>query len=151
MSESAKVTGRCPACRGDSLHVMDGGHITCSRLDCPNPTAADILLAGASILTTEWGVEQDLPIARTGGPSRHVRRIDDRAMAGWVMDGARQSPVQTNPVLMCRTVAYGPWEPVPAEETSTEAERRQMACPMTHLPEMACGACGKPAEGTSRA
>ncbi len=27
-----------------------------------------------------------------------------------------------------------------------DAERRQMACPMTHLPEMPCGACGKPVE-----
>jgi hypothetical protein len=33
-----------------------------------------------------------------------------------------------------------------AEETSAEAERAFMACPMTHLPEMACGTCGKPVE-----
>lgn len=40
------VQGRCPACRGASLFLGSGGYITCSRLDCPNPTAADDLLHG---------------------------------------------------------------------------------------------------------
>lgn len=44
----------------------------------------------------------------------------------------------------------GDWETVPAE-TSAEGERQQMACPMTHLPEMPCGACGKPVEVQRRA
>lgn len=35
------VRGRCPACRGQSLFLGSGGHITCARLDCPNPCAAD--------------------------------------------------------------------------------------------------------------
>lgn len=34
------VAGRCPACRGESLMLADGGHITCRRLECPNPEAA---------------------------------------------------------------------------------------------------------------
>lgn len=38
------IQGRCPACRGDSLFIGSGGYITCSRLDCPNPSAADELL-----------------------------------------------------------------------------------------------------------
>ncbi|WP_030764824.1 DUF6085 family protein [Streptomyces sp. NRRL F-2664] len=38
------VAGRCPACRGASLFLGDGGHVTCSRIDCPNPCAADELL-----------------------------------------------------------------------------------------------------------
>jgi hypothetical protein len=38
------VQGRCPACRGSSLFLGSGGYLTCSRLDCPNPSAADDLL-----------------------------------------------------------------------------------------------------------
>ncbi|MFJ3037747.1 hypothetical protein [Streptomyces tendae] len=40
------VKGRCPACRGASLFLGSGGYVTCSRLDCPDPTAADDLLHG---------------------------------------------------------------------------------------------------------
>jgi hypothetical protein len=40
------VQGRCPACRGASLFLGSGGYVTCSRLDCPNPSAADELLHG---------------------------------------------------------------------------------------------------------
>ncbi|MGQ5576735.1 hypothetical protein [Streptomyces sp. ECR3.8] len=40
------IQGRCPACRGTSLFLGSGGHVTCSRLDCPNPCAADQLLHG---------------------------------------------------------------------------------------------------------
>lgn len=38
------IQGRCPACRGASLFLGSGGYVTCSRLDCPNPCAADQLL-----------------------------------------------------------------------------------------------------------
>lgn len=38
------VQGRCPSCNGSSLFLGSGGYVTCSRLDCPNPTAADDLL-----------------------------------------------------------------------------------------------------------
>jgi hypothetical protein len=40
------IQGHCPACRGDSLFIGSGGYVTCSRLDCPNPSAADQLLHG---------------------------------------------------------------------------------------------------------
>jgi hypothetical protein len=40
------VAGRCPACRGSSLFLGVGGHATCARLDCPDPSAADDLLHG---------------------------------------------------------------------------------------------------------
>lgn len=39
-----RVAGRCPSCRGESLFLADGGHVTCSRLDCDNPVEADDLL-----------------------------------------------------------------------------------------------------------
>lgn len=40
-SAHPRVQGRCPACNGSSLFLGTGGHVTCSRLDCPNPTLAD--------------------------------------------------------------------------------------------------------------
>lgn len=40
------VQGRCPACHGASLFLADGGHVTCRRLDCPDPCAADDWLHG---------------------------------------------------------------------------------------------------------
>jgi hypothetical protein len=40
------VQGRCPACGWTSLFLGDGGYVTCSRLDCPSPSAADQLLHG---------------------------------------------------------------------------------------------------------
>ena len=43
------VQGRCPACHWQTLFLADGGHVTCSRIDCPNPTAADELLHGEHV------------------------------------------------------------------------------------------------------
>ncbi|GAA0897913.1 hypothetical protein [Pseudonocardia zijingensis] len=39
-----RVAGRCPSCHGTSLFLGAGGHVTCSRLDCPAPCTADDLL-----------------------------------------------------------------------------------------------------------
>lgn len=45
---SARVAGYCPACGGASLFLGAGDYVTCSRSDCPNPTAvADLLLEDA--------------------------------------------------------------------------------------------------------
>ncbi|MFD9072842.1 hypothetical protein [Streptomyces lasiicapitis] len=38
------IAGRCPACGWSSLFLGDGGHVTCSRIECPDPCAADQLL-----------------------------------------------------------------------------------------------------------
>lgn len=40
----SKVQGHCPACGGESLFLAEGGHVTCSRLECPRPDAVDELL-----------------------------------------------------------------------------------------------------------
>jgi hypothetical protein len=37
------IAGKCPMGCGDSLFVGAGGHITCSWIECPNPSAADEL------------------------------------------------------------------------------------------------------------
>lgn len=38
------VQGRCPACGNSLLFLGEGGHVTCSLDECPNPSAADELL-----------------------------------------------------------------------------------------------------------
>ncbi len=42
---SPRVAGHCPGCGGTSLFLANGGHLTCARLDCPDPCAADRVLA----------------------------------------------------------------------------------------------------------
>jgi hypothetical protein len=39
-----RVQGHCPACSWDSLFLGTGGYVTCSRIECPDPTAASNLL-----------------------------------------------------------------------------------------------------------
>ncbi len=38
------IKGHCPACGWASLFVGEGGYITCSRLECPQPDAVSTLL-----------------------------------------------------------------------------------------------------------
>jgi hypothetical protein len=38
------VQGHCPACGWTTLFLGDGGYVTCSRIDCPEPDAASTLL-----------------------------------------------------------------------------------------------------------
>lgn len=39
------VQGRCPACGTAGLFLGDGGYITCSLIDCPQPDAATEVIA----------------------------------------------------------------------------------------------------------
>ncbi|MFD7093363.1 DUF6085 family protein [Streptomyces xanthophaeus] len=57
------VQGRCPACRATSLFLADGGYVTCSRIDCPDPEAVTKVLeqdTAADRLREELRQEQDL-------------------------------------------------------------------------------------------
>lgn len=38
------VQGTCPACGRRSLFLGEGGHVTCSQSDCPDPSAVDTML-----------------------------------------------------------------------------------------------------------
>ena len=38
------VRGTCPACANNTLFLGDGGHITCSWIDCPDPAFVDNML-----------------------------------------------------------------------------------------------------------
>lgn len=52
-SKMQTVQGHCPACRDTSLLLGEGGHVTCSRLECPDPAAADDLLGQADAAVAE--------------------------------------------------------------------------------------------------
>src|SRR5690242_8844210 len=40
-----RVQGHCPMGCGETLFLGEGGHVTCSYINCPRPTAVDELLA----------------------------------------------------------------------------------------------------------
>lgn len=44
-----KVAGNCPMGCGSTLFVGEGGHITCSYIECPDPCAVDAILADREI------------------------------------------------------------------------------------------------------
>lgn len=69
------VQGRCPACGGASLFLGEGGHVTCRRLDCPDPSAADDMLGeGAPMLHRVAVLASDLFMAGKPGPERETAR-----------------------------------------------------------------------------
>jgi hypothetical protein len=45
VTDLLKVEGNCPMGCGRTLFVGEGGHVTCSWRECPNPTAVDEILA----------------------------------------------------------------------------------------------------------
>ncbi|MFE4330147.1 hypothetical protein ACFRQM_11975 [Streptomyces sp. NPDC056831] len=51
----ADVQGRCPACGSGWLILGSGGHVTCPRIGCPNPSAPDDLLNQRA---HDWSPEQ---------------------------------------------------------------------------------------------
>lgn len=77
MSEKhAAIRGACPACGGESLFAGEGGYLTCSRSECPEPDAAHRILADHE---TEHIVQFD----DTGFTVRHPlrERLDDALMS----------------------------------------------------------------------
>lgn len=57
------VRGYCPACRGESLFLGDGGYVTCARLECPEPDAVSTLLERRPV---ETPASQDLTVRYVG-------------------------------------------------------------------------------------
>jgi hypothetical protein len=70
-----QIRGYCPACGGTSLFIAAGGHITCSRIDCTEPDAADRILDDRETQHIVTLGEGDFTI-------RHplIERVDDRLM-----------------------------------------------------------------------
>lgn len=51
------VAGFCPACGHGVLMLGSGGHVTCTLIDCPNPSAADQLLHGEELVVPAAATE----------------------------------------------------------------------------------------------
>ncbi|GGV46017.1 DUF6085 family protein [Streptomyces spectabilis] len=90
-----RVQGRCPACRGASLFLGTGGHVTCSRSDCPNPCAADDLLHGSpdvATLTARLRVATT-ELARLGeGEEKPARENSFPTPGEWIWRWNRATP-----------------------------------------------------------
>lgn len=70
-----QIVGHCPACGGTTLFIGTGGHITCSLISCPRPTAVDELLVEQE---TEHVVLFDEHTFTVRHPLRE--RLDDQLM-----------------------------------------------------------------------
>lgn len=75
MSNTSTITGYCPMGCGQTLFVADGGHITCSFIRCPRPTAVDDLLEDRE---TEHIVQFDAETFTIRHPLKE--RLDDALM-----------------------------------------------------------------------
>ncbi|MFJ7963170.1 hypothetical protein [Streptomyces sp. NPDC096324] len=86
------VRGRCPACGWASLFLGSGGHVTCARLDCPDPCLADKQLHGEqtapicepphrTIAEEDECERQRLTTVPTASPCPACRRADQAGLA----------------------------------------------------------------------
>lgn len=66
------IVGNCPMGCGRTLFLGEGGHVTCSWVECPNPGAVDTILS-----TTE--TEHIVVVTDTGFNVKHPlrERVDD--------------------------------------------------------------------------
>ncbi|MYY79722.1 MULTISPECIES: DUF6085 family protein [unclassified Streptomyces] len=87
--EGFDVQGCCPACRGTSLMLADGGHVTCRRLDCPNPSAADQLLHGEPQPRLAAAADREEQAARLTPGGRDECRAAHSGRAAGLRDAAR--------------------------------------------------------------
>ncbi|MET8766351.1 DUF6085 family protein [Streptomyces sp. NPDC004658] len=118
------IQGRCPACRGDSLFIGSGGYVTCSRIDCPDPCAADDLLHRPEDYDASWQQQNDgtwaLPIRDGGGvltvPARTTMGERARLASAWkAVSTPDPAPAATQPTDGTVCTAYQP--PTTAEMT----------------------------------
>ena len=108
------VAGHCPACGWESLFLGDGGHVTCSRLDCPNPSAAHKMLHGSDNLDAPWQPQADgswtLDIGEGRGvitmPRQTTMRERTQFAAAWTAMSRRPTPRATPaPLVPCPACA----------------------------------------------
>ncbi|WP_145503124.1 hypothetical protein [Streptomyces sp. CFMR 7] len=162
------VQGCCPACGAASLFLGEGGHVTCARIECSNPCAADDMLRGG-----EEALAQALGGDRTahiighnlnshGCTLAHVRRMTDKEFLGVPGIGhtslrriRRAFPVPGKPRLLDCGFCYEEQgeEVHPNPECATGRAARQQppavatarihvdvtADPSTHTPRCSCG------------
>lgn len=117
------IQGYCPMGCGRTLFVADGGHITCSYVYCPRPTAVDELLEDRE-------TEHTVDLGETGFTVRHPlrERLDDALMECQLHEeiAALSGPPAVPGRYRVRSVFAGwSWEPVDSapgrstEEAST--------------------------------
>lgn len=106
------VQGRCPACGAASLFLGEGGHVTCARIECSDPCAADQLLHGEAAAPARAG---DV-FAALG------RRIDKTLAKGISRDDYALAPTSEPPVV-----------------ATARIQLDVNATPFTHAPRCSCG------------
>jgi hypothetical protein len=74
-TDDRSIAGYCPACGWESLTRANGGRVTCGRLECQRPTAADEILADSE---TEHVVHLFAGTFTIRHPLRE--RLDDQLM-----------------------------------------------------------------------
>ncbi|MFL3869271.1 hypothetical protein LT966_21970 [Streptomyces griseobrunneus] len=89
------VQGRCPACSAASLFLGEGGHVTCARIECSDPCAADQLLHGEAAAPRRAG---DV-LAALG------RRIPKTFAKGIDRDDYALAPASEPPVVATARIA----------------------------------------------
>lgn len=126
------VKGRCPACNGASLFLGAGGYVTCARLDCPGPTAADDLLhrgrtTPSSTLTAQLHklVEEEMYAYRErtgfwpeGGVTTEIARLAARGALEAITAHLEFGP-EDSWCKACRRVWTGP-----SHRCESDAEQR---------------------------
>ncbi|MEU5772662.1 hypothetical protein ABZ819_05070 [Streptomyces venezuelae] len=88
-TQATDICGRCPACRGESLMLAAGGHVTCRRLDCPNPNAADQLLRGEPQTAIAAAAAREEEAARLTPDGRDECRAAHSGRAAGLRDATR--------------------------------------------------------------
>lgn len=127
MSTDRTIAGHCPMGCGTTLFVGAGGHITCSLIGCPRPTAVDELLH-------DQETEHVVAFTETGFTVRHPlherldERLDDALMSSCFLheDIAAMSGPPVKPGrYRARSKQHGgwTWEPLaePAAPSTSEA------------------------------
>lgn len=75
MATEVKVVGRCPMGCGETLFVGSGGHITCSFVECPNPTAAGEIISPEAIEQRQQeDTERTMLLERLGKQNAELER-----------------------------------------------------------------------------
>lgn len=104
---STQVSGYCPMGCGQTLFVGDGGHITCSYINCESPAAVDEILSEDE---TEHIVELYRETFSVKHPLRE--RLDDALLTcdlGEYLKGLDGPPRITGTYRVHRDFASGEW------------------------------------------
>lgn len=80
MNDPVRITTRCPSCGHSTLFVGDGGHLTCSWLECKHPSVA-VAIEHLQAKGTLYDVLEGLLIAAGYAKIVHKAQVIDRPHA----------------------------------------------------------------------